>query len=94
MGLGHGGPHVGGGLAEQFVRFGGKFLSAAEMLWSGHGCSTRLAVGYCSDTAQAHRRTPGVGCSTIGIRRPGVAASASWLLVQALACCHDREDPC
>ena len=40
MGLGNGGPHAGSGLAvslaEQLVRLRGKFLSAAEMLWSGH----------------------------------------------------------
>jgi hypothetical protein len=40
MGLGHGGPDAGGGLAvslaEQPVRLGGKFLSADVMLWSGH----------------------------------------------------------
>jgi hypothetical protein len=36
-------------LAEQPVCLYGKFLSAAEMLWSGHCCSISLAVRYCSD---------------------------------------------
>jgi hypothetical protein len=58
---GDGGPHAGRGLAvslaEQLVRLRGKVLGAAEMLRSGHRCSLHLAVWYCSDTAQAHRRT-------------------------------------
>jgi hypothetical protein len=42
--LGDGGPGGGGGLAiplaEQFARLGGEFLGAAEMLRSGHWCSS------------------------------------------------------
>ena len=38
--MGNGGPHAGRGLAvclaEQLVRLGGEFLSAAEVFWSGH----------------------------------------------------------
>lgn len=62
MGLGNGGPDAGSSLAvslaEQLVRLCGKFLSVAEMLWSGHWCSISRAVGYRSDTRQAHWRTP------------------------------------
>ena len=51
MGLGNGGPHASSGpavsLAEQLVRLRGKFLSAAEMLWSGHWWhSLRPATWY------------------------------------------------
>jgi hypothetical protein len=53
MGLGNGGPHAGSGLAvslaKKLVCLRGEFLSAAEMLWSGHGCSVRLAVRYGTD---------------------------------------------
>ena len=53
MGLGNGGPHAGSGLAvslaEQLVSLCGKFLGAAEMHWSGHWRSSRLAVRYWSD---------------------------------------------
>jgi hypothetical protein len=43
------------------VRLRGKFLSPAEMLWSGHWCSIRLAICYWSDTAQAHGEVPYAG---------------------------------
>jgi hypothetical protein len=50
MGLGNGSPQADSGLAVsvagQLVRLPGKFLSAAEMLWSGHRSSIRLAVRY------------------------------------------------
>jgi hypothetical protein len=40
MGLGNGGPHASGDLAvslvQQLVRLRGKYLGAAEVLWSGH----------------------------------------------------------
>jgi hypothetical protein len=45
-------PDAGSGLAEQLARLPGKFLSAAEMLWSGHRCSVHVAVQYRSLTAQ------------------------------------------
>ena len=48
MGLGHGSPDARGGLAVslagQPVRFSGKFLSPAVMLWSAYRCSTCLVV--------------------------------------------------
>ena len=71
-------------LAEQLVRIRGKFLSAPEMLGSGHGCSIRLAAGHWSDTAQAHRRTtrrdkpPGVrdqGCTELHYAAPALTDS-------------------
>jgi hypothetical protein len=44
MGLGNGGPDAGSGLAvslaEQLVRLCGKFLSAAEVLWSSERFSS------------------------------------------------------
>ena len=53
MGLGNGGSDASSGLAvsaaEQLMRLRGKFLSAAEVLWSGHWCSIRLAVRYWTD---------------------------------------------
>jgi hypothetical protein len=61
MGLGNGGPDAGSDLAEQLVCLRGKFLSATEMLRSGHGCSIRLAVRYRSDNhagSSANSPTP------------------------------------
>lgn len=53
MGLGNGGPDAGSrlavSLAEQFVGLRSEFLSAPEVLWSGHRCSIRLAVLYWRD---------------------------------------------
>lgn len=57
MGLGDGGPDTRSGLAaslaEQPVRFSGKFLGATVMLWSGHRAPRVSLPGPGSDTTHA-----------------------------------------
>jgi hypothetical protein len=76
MGLDDGGPHAGGDLAvclvQQLVRLRGEFLGAAEVLRSGHGCSSRLAVRYGRD----NQGTACVAALTAGIPYRGLTRCA------------------
>lgn len=76
VGLGNGGPDGGRDLAvalvQQLVRLRGKFLGAAEVLRSGHRCSSRLAVRYRRDNTG----TACVPALTAGIPYRGLTPSA------------------
>jgi hypothetical protein len=59
-------------LVQQLVRLRGKFLGAAEVLRSGHGCSSRLAVRYRRD----NQGTACVAALTAGIPYRGLTPCA------------------